>query len=317
MADYPAIVSRLSAALPALEIRENEPMSEHCSFKIGGPARLMLLPSSAEEAASALAILRSSGAQVLIVGSCTNLLIPDEGYPGAVVRMSKPASSMELLDAVRIRAQAGATLNALAVFAAQHGLTGLEFAHGIPGSVGGGVAMNAGAYGGEMRDVLESAEYVDKDGAIRTLSGDALGLSYRHSAFSDTDKLITSAVFRLTPGRRRGRAGAHERAHRKAPRVPAAGYAQRWQHLQAPKDGLRRRAHRRSRAEGPSRGRGDGVHQARGLRGQRRGRDLLRRDRAYARGAPPRLRVLGRAARAGSQDNRPRTLKQERRWSFL
>ena len=200
MADYPAIVSRLSAALPALEIRENEPMSEHCSFKIGGPARLMLLPSSAEEAASALAILRSSGAQVLIVGSCTNLLIPDEGYPGAVVRMSKPASSMELLDAVRIRALAGATLNALAVFAAQHELTGLEFAHGIPGSVGGGVAMNAGAYGGEMRDVLESAEYVDKDGAIRTLSGDALGLSYRHSAFSDTDKLITSAVFRLTPG---------------------------------------------------------------------------------------------------------------------
>lgn len=200
MADYPAIVSRLSAALPALEIRENEPMSEHCSFKIGGPARLMLLPSSAEEAASALAILRSSGAQVLIVGSCTNLLIPDEGYPGAVVRMSKPASSMELLDAARIRAQAGATLNALAVFAARHGLTGLEFAHGIPGSVGGGVAMNAGAYGGEMRDVLESAEYVDADGAIRTLSGDALGLSYRHSAFSDTDKLITSAVFRLTPG---------------------------------------------------------------------------------------------------------------------
>lgn len=200
MADYPAIVSRLSAALPALEIRENEPMSEHCSFKIGGPARLMLLPSSAEEAASALAILRSSGAQVLIVGSCTNLLIPDEGYPGAVVRMSKPASSMELLDAARIRAQAGATLNALAVFAAGHGLTGLEFAHGIPGSVGGGVAMNAGAYGGEMRDVLESAEYVDADGVISTLSGDALGLSYRHSAFSDTDKLITSAVFRLTPG---------------------------------------------------------------------------------------------------------------------
>ena len=200
MADYPAIVSRLSAALPALEIRENEPMSEHCSFKIGGPARLMLLPSSAEEAASALAILRSSGAQVLIVGSCTNLLIPDEGYPGAVVRMSKPASSMELLDAARIRAQAGATLNALAVFAARHGLTGLEFAHGIPGSVGGGVAMSAGAYGGEMRDVLESAEYVDADGVISTLSGDALGLSYRHSAFSDTDKLITSAVFRLTPG---------------------------------------------------------------------------------------------------------------------
>ena len=200
MADYPAIVSRLSAALPALEIRENEPMSEHCSFKIGGPARLMLLPSSAEEAASALAILRSSGAQVLIVGSCTNLLIPDEGYPGAVVRMSKPASSMELLDAAHIRAQAGATLNALAVFAAQHELTGLEFAHGIPGSVGGGVAMNAGAYGGEMRDVLESAEYVDADGVISTLSGDALGLSYRHSAFSDTDKLITSAVFRLTPG---------------------------------------------------------------------------------------------------------------------
>ncbi len=200
MANYPETISELRRALPGLEIRENEPMSEHCSFRIGGPARLMLLPATAGEAAAALKILRAHGAEVLIVGSCTNLLVPDEGYPGAVVRMAKPASDIGLLDATHIRAQAGATLNALAVFAAQNNLTGLEFAHGIPGSVGGGVAMNAGAYGGEMRDVLESAEFVDSDGEIKTLSGGSLDMSYRHSAFSDTDRLITGAVFSLAPG---------------------------------------------------------------------------------------------------------------------
>ena len=200
MPDYSAVKRALSAELPGLEIRENEPMSEHCSFKIGGPARLMLMPGSVQEAAAALKLLRSQGAAVLICGNCTNLLVPDEGYAGAVVCMSKPMSSLELIDSTHIRAGAGATLNSLAVFAAKHDLTGLEFAHGIPGSVGGGTAMNAGAYGGEMRDVIESVEYVDTDGQIKVLSAGELDFSYRHSAFSDTDKLITRVVFRLEPG---------------------------------------------------------------------------------------------------------------------
>ena len=200
MADYSAIVRELKSALPALEILENEPMSAYCSFKIGGPARLMLMPSSAQEAAGALGILRAHGADVLIVGSCTNLLVPDEGYPGAVLRMGKSSSKLEPAGERRIRAQAGASLNSLAVFACQNSLTGLEFAHGIPGSVGGGVAMNAGAYGGEMKDVLESVEFIDSDGQIKSLPAEQLELGYRHSLFSDTDRLVTSAVFALEPG---------------------------------------------------------------------------------------------------------------------
>ena len=200
MFDYSALAHSLREALPGLELREFEPMKERCSFKIGGPARLMLLPASAEEAAAALGILRSAGADTLICGNCTNLLIPDEGYMGAVVCMSRPAGSIGLVDETRVRAGAGATLNALAVFAAQHSLAGLEFAHGIPGSVGGGAAMNAGAYGGELKDVLESVEFVDTDGEIKSLPVGELGMGYRRSAFSDTYKLITSAVFRLGPG---------------------------------------------------------------------------------------------------------------------
>ncbi len=200
MPDYTALSAALHSALPELEIRENEPMSAHCSFKIGGPARLMLLPGGAGEASAALKVLREYGASVLIAGNCTNLLIPDEGYDGAVVCMSRPASRIEEARPGCIRAQAGATLAATAVFAAQLSLSGLEFAHGIPGSVGGGVAMNAGAYGGELKDVLESVEFIAPDGEIRSLPAQELGFSYRHSAFSDTDALITSAVFRLEPG---------------------------------------------------------------------------------------------------------------------
>lgn len=200
MPDYNAITRELRQALPELEIRENEPMSAHCSFKIGGPARLMLFPASAAEAASALSLLRREGVRTLIMGNGTNLLVSDAGYDGAVVCMSRPCSDIELIDETKIRAGAGATLAATAVFAAEHSLTGLEFAHGIPGSVGGGTAMNAGAYGGEMRDVIESVEFVDLDGRIRTLGASELGMSYRHSVFSDTDKLITSVTFALTPG---------------------------------------------------------------------------------------------------------------------
>lgn len=200
MPDYAALAGELSSALPELEIRENEPMSEHCSFRIGGPARLMLLPGSAAQAAAALEMLRRAGAQTLIMGNGTNLLIPDGGYAGAVVCMSRPMSELAALDGGRIRAGAGATLAAAAVFAAERGLSGLEFAHGIPGSVGGGVAMNAGAYGGELKDVLESVEFIGEDGAVRSLPAGELQLSYRHSAFSDTSRLITGAVFRLTPG---------------------------------------------------------------------------------------------------------------------
>ncbi len=193
------LISDIRRALPELELRENEPMSAHCSFRIGGPARLMCCPASAAEAAALLELLEGSGAPFELMGNGTNLLVPDEGLDRVVVRMGDAMSETELLGDGRIRAGAGVTLAKLAVFAANSGLSGLEFAHGIPGSLGGAVFMNAGAYGGEMKDVLEEAEYAAADGTVVSVPASELGLSYRHSAFEGTKRLVTSATVRLSP----------------------------------------------------------------------------------------------------------------------
>lgn len=200
MPDYTALARELSASLPAMELREYEPMNTRCSFKIGGPARLMLLPGSARDAARALAILRAGDANVLIAGNCTNLLVPDEGYMGAVVCMGQPMSSLESPDGTHIRAGAGASLASAAAYAAQLGLTGLEFAHGIPGSVGGGCAMNAGAYGGELKDVAVKTRALLPDGTIWEAEGDQQGFAYRTSAFQKRGAVILSAEFELSQG---------------------------------------------------------------------------------------------------------------------
>lgn len=193
------LIDDIRAALPGLELFENEPMSAHCSFRIGGPARLMCCPGTAEEAAALLRLLHESGAPFELMGNGTNLLVPDEGLDKVVVRLGEAMSEAISLGDGHIRAGAGITLAKLAVFAANEGLSGLEFAHGIPGSLGGAVFMNAGAYGGEMKDVLESVEYADTDGVVRSVPASELGLSYRHSAFEGTKRLVTAATVRLTP----------------------------------------------------------------------------------------------------------------------
>lgn len=193
------LIDDIRAALPGLELFENEPMSAHCSFRIGGPARLMCCPGTAEEAAAFLRLLHESGAPFELMGNGTNLLVPDEGLDKVVVRLGEAMSEAISLGDGHIRAGAGITLAKLAVFAANEGLSGLEFAHGIPGSLGGAVFMNAGAYGGEMKDVLESVEYADTDGVVRSVPASELGLSYRHSAFEGTKRLVTAATVRLAP----------------------------------------------------------------------------------------------------------------------
>lgn len=193
------LIDDIRAALPGLELFENEPMSAHCSFRIGGPARLMCCPGTAEEAAALLRLLHESGAPFELMGNGTNLLVPDEGLDKVVVRLGEAMSEAISLGDGHIRAGAGITLAKLAAFAANEGLSGLEFAHGIPGSLGGAVFMNAGAYGGEMKDVLESVEYADTDGVVRSDPASELGLSYRHSAFEGTKRLVTAATVRLAP----------------------------------------------------------------------------------------------------------------------
>ena len=194
-----ALLTELHRTLPALEIRREEPLSGYTSFGIGGPAKYLLLPASSEELAEVCALLRRLGVRPLVLGNGSNVLAPDEGIDGVVI-VTRRASGMELRGET-LAADCGAGLTKLAAFAAEAGLTGLEFAYGIPGTLGGALIMNAGAYGGEMKDVTVRAEYLDGELERQTAAGEALELSYRHSRFSPED-VVLRAVLRLQPGDR-------------------------------------------------------------------------------------------------------------------
>ena len=194
------LLRALRARLPALELREREPMSAHTSFRIGGPVRAMALPSSTEEAAALLRTLGELGVRPLVMGNGTNLLVSDAPLDLFVVRMDEGVSRICREGETGLRAGAGAPLARVAQKAQSLGLTGLEFAAGIPGTVGGAVPMNAGAYGGEMKDVVTGAVYAGADGAVRELSAAELDFSYRRSAVSDAPGAVLEAVFVLAPG---------------------------------------------------------------------------------------------------------------------
>ena len=192
---------RVAQELPGLDFVKDEPMSRHTSFRIGGGARRMAFPKTGEELAAVVALARECGGEVFLLGNGTNLLVADEGLDRLVVDTTKHLKAVELLaDGVSIRAEAGASLASIAVFALKQSLTGLEFAHGIPGSLGGAVVMNAGAYNGEMAQVVTKVTALMPDGQIRTLESGELDFRYRHSVFSDCDAVVLSAELRLTPG---------------------------------------------------------------------------------------------------------------------
>ncbi len=178
-----------------------EPLSRHTSFRIGGPARRMAYPETEEQLALLLETAEGLGAKPMVIGNGTNLLMPDEGLDRLVIDTSAALHTMEAGEDGRITAAAGVILARLADFACKMGLTGLEFAHGIPGTLGGAVCMNAGAYDGEMKQVLESARvYVPGEG-VRDFSLEELDLSYRHSVFAERPELVVvSATVKLTPG---------------------------------------------------------------------------------------------------------------------
>ena len=195
---------RLRELRPALELRVNEPMSRYTTFRIGGPAALMALPKSVSEAKMVLQAARELGVEPFFLGNGSNLLVSDEGYPGFVMKLSGRYSVDELnrvWEANRLLVTGGAVLlSSLSGCALGRNLTGLEFAGGIPGSVGGAVTMNAGAYGGEMAQVLESVTFLDESGEVCTLPASECGFGYRHSIFSDRKCLILKARFHLDQG---------------------------------------------------------------------------------------------------------------------
>ena len=194
----------LARRCPGLEVRANEPMSRHTSFRIGGPARLMALPKSAVQAKAAVLAAREADILPFFLGNGSNLLVPDEGVERFLLQ---PAGrySADPLNRVweengQLCAGGGVSLAMLANAAQGRALTGLEFASGIPGSVGGGVVMNAGAYGGEMAQVLVSVTALDLDGSIQTIPAESCGLGYRKSVFSDGQRLVLEARFQLSSG---------------------------------------------------------------------------------------------------------------------
>ena len=189
---------RIRELFPDATIKENEPLAPYTSFKIGGPAEIFIEPSSVSELCELMKALKELGIRPFVFGRGTNLLISDKGLPGVCIHMGEGLNSLRLSGETGIYAGAGVNMAVLASFARDNSLKGLEFAHGIPGSVGGGIFMNAGAYGGEMKDVCIGVDAVSEDGEAVHL--DDCGFSYRHSCFEGNGLIITGAEFALSKG---------------------------------------------------------------------------------------------------------------------
>ena len=193
---YESFDKKVREALPELAVEKDVLLQKHTSFRIGGPARRMAFPETKEQLTVAVSLAKECGTRTLILGKGTNLLVADEGLDALVIKTER-MNGIRLVDEVTVEADAGVSLARLAVFAQQQGLAGLEFAHGIPGSLGGAVYMNAGAYGGEMKNVITHITAF-WDGEIREMSVEEAQLSYRHSVFSDSDGVVLGATVRLT-----------------------------------------------------------------------------------------------------------------------
>ena len=182
------------------EFRLQEPLSRHTSFRVGGPAAVMAFPKNTEELKRLLQAAAAAGTQPYILGAGTNILAPDEGLEALVICLKDALTGIRLLDKTWIEVYAGESMARAAVFAKNHALTGLEFAHGIPGTLGGGVYMNAGAYGGELKQVVESVTILTMDGEEKTLSGEECGFGYRTSMYQKLPCVIVRAVLHLQSG---------------------------------------------------------------------------------------------------------------------
>ena len=193
--------SDLSSVIPSGRVQENVPLGRLTTFQAGGPAKRFVTPESLAELTAVLRYLEERNEPYFVLGRGSNLLVSDKGYDGTVVYTRKCLNRIQRTpDGLGLEAECGVLLQDLAAKALSFGLTGLEFAHGIPGTVGGAVLMNAGAYGPEIKDVLRSARVLFPGGEIREMSPKDLGLSYRYSVLMEKKGTVLSAVFALNPG---------------------------------------------------------------------------------------------------------------------
>ena len=184
-----------------LTVQQNAPMSKYTSFKAGGSAAVLVTVESEEELQKVLQDLAGADVPSMLLGNGSNTLFKDSGYEGVVIKLGESFAAMNNLGGGRVEAGASVLMSVLAKYVLAASLSGFEFASGIPGSLGGAVFMNAGAYGGEMKDILVSARAVSRDGShVREFTAEELELSYRHSALEDNGYIVVSAVMQLTEG---------------------------------------------------------------------------------------------------------------------
>lgn len=182
-------------------VRMDAPMKEYTTFRVGGPADVLVEPSDAESLSTIVSALKENGIPYYILGNGSNVLVKDKGFRGVIVRIGRAMSAVSVMGDT-VEAGAGALLSAAAREAAEHSLTGLEFASGIPGSVGGAVFMNAGAYGGEMKHVVSNVTAADSDGSVRVYSAAECDFGYRHSVFEKNGSIVLSVKMKLEKGDR-------------------------------------------------------------------------------------------------------------------
>ena len=195
---YNEFLNELKEKIDASWVRENEPMKLHTTFRVGGPADVLVTPDT-ESLPEVIGLCKKHNLPYYVIGNGSNLLVGDKGIRGVVIAMTNRMGEI-LCDGEVITAGAGATLAQIASLAAGKGLTGFEFAAGIPGTLGGAVVMNAGAYGGEMKDVITSAVVLDKEGNLKELPVDELDLSYRHSCIPEKEYVVLRVTMKLQRG---------------------------------------------------------------------------------------------------------------------
>lgn len=180
-------------------IRENEPMGKHCTFRCGGNADLYVMPGSIEELSSVVKACRENDYPFMVIWNGSNILVKDQGYKGAIIEVNNRINSVDVIGD-EIVADAGAKLSSVAMAAYENDLAGFEFAHGIPGNVGGAVVMNAGAYGGEIKDVIKWAKVLTEDGEVVTLNAEELELGYRTSIVQKKNMIVLQMCIKLDLG---------------------------------------------------------------------------------------------------------------------
>ena len=218
---------KLLSILKEEQVKKDEPMKSHTTFRVGGPADYFVTPQTAEEVAKVIEACTQEKVPYYIVGNGSNLLVSDKGYEGVIIQIYKQMNQVKV-EGAQIHAQAGALLSMIAKRALDAGLTGFEFASGIPGTLGGALVMNAGAYGGEMKDVLKSVTVLTGKGEVKTLAKEELELGYRTSCIPSRGYIVLEAVYELRPGDRgaieeRMRELAARRREKQPLEYPSAG----------------------------------------------------------------------------------------------